>query len=72
MPKVPDNARKTRGQYPFPSPFEVTEDDNPEHLPGPDTSIPARFPPRGHVKNATEHFDEAAWSYSETRRTRKV
>ena len=72
MSKVNDNARKTLGQYPIPGPFEVDPDlDCPEYLDVlttvPDSVMP-KMPPKGHLKDATENFDQAAWGLSETRR----
>ena len=66
-------ARSTVGQYPFNSPFEVSEhDDCPAYLDVnktvPDSVMP-KFPPKGHLVNATGNVDEAAWGGSETRRS---
>jgi hypothetical protein len=72
---VPNTAHSTVGQYPFSTPFEVEEAlANPGNLDVnrtvPDSVMP-KFPPKGHLVDATDNFDEAAWGMSETLRSQK-
>ena len=66
-------ARSTVGQYEFNTPFEVdAHDDCPNYLDVnrtvPDSVMP-KFPPKGHLVNATANVDETIWGASETRQS---
>lgn len=65
--------KSTVGQLPFASPFEVSEhDDCPEYIDSLTTvpdSVMAKMPPKGHLVDATDNVEDAAWGASETRRT---